>query len=239
MRMDWNVTVCAGTVNVDITYNRQNMAFSVPFHALQEHIWGCFKTKFWHKYLDYRERQTDRAAGDRRKVYNEMPHEFFPSQNITLIKLRMIYGGSCSMHRRDQQSIQNFYSNPESDCLGFWRIYWIIFWDNIGIIFWDHIGIIYWDNIGIIYWDGSQANSVCMFYSSPTRCTLYSLFLSWQRYVYMFRVLFAPIIRSTTAAYSHRFCMVWCVIALEQVLVWDSFTVNHSQLQTDWLTDCA
>jgi hypothetical protein len=27
----------------------------------------------------------------------------------------------------------------------------------------------------------------------------------------MFRVLFAPIIRSTTAAYSHRFCMVWCV----------------------------
>jgi hypothetical protein len=39
----------------------------------------------------------------------------------------------------------------------------------------------------------------------------------------MFRVLFAPILRSTTAAYSHRFCMVWCVIALEQVLVWDSF----------------
>jgi hypothetical protein len=28
----------------------------------------------------------------------------------------------------------------------------------------------------------------------------------------MFRVLFAPIIRNTTAAYSHSFCMVWCVI---------------------------
>jgi hypothetical protein len=39
----------------------------------------------------------------------------------------------------------------------------------------------------------------------------------------MFRVLFAPFIRNTTAAYSNRFCMVWCVIALEQVLVWDSF----------------
>jgi hypothetical protein len=25
--------------------------------------------------------------------------------------------------------------------------------------------------------------------------------------------------------------MVWCVIALEQVLVWDSFTVKHGQLQ--------
>jgi hypothetical protein len=47
----------------------------------------------------------------------------------------------------------------------------------------------------------------------------------------MFRVLFAPIIRSITAAYSHRLCMVLCVIALEQVLVWDSFTVKHGQLQ--------
>jgi hypothetical protein len=27
-------------------------------------------------------------------------------------------------------------------------------------------------------------------------------------------------------------CMVWCVTALEQVLVWDSFTVNHGQLQS-------
>jgi hypothetical protein len=26
--------------------------------------------------------------------------------------------------------------------------------------------------------------------------------------------------------------MVWCVIALEQVLVWDSFTLKHSQFQT-------
>jgi hypothetical protein len=26
--------------------------------------------------------------------------------------------------------------------------------------------------------------------------------------------------------------MVWCVIALEQVLVWDSFTLKHGQLQT-------
>jgi hypothetical protein len=25
--------------------------------------------------------------------------------------------------------------------------------------------------------------------------------------------------------------LVWCVIALEQVLVWDSFTVKHGQLQ--------
>jgi hypothetical protein len=49
---------------------------------------------------------------------------------------------------------------------------------------------------------------VCMFNSSPTRCTLYYLFLSWQRKLYVFRVLFAPIIRNTTAAYSHRFCMV-------------------------------
>jgi hypothetical protein len=29
----------------------------------------------------------------------------------------------------------------------------------------------------------------------------------------MCRVLFALIIWSTTAAYSHRFCVVWCVIA--------------------------
>jgi hypothetical protein len=46
----------------------------------------------------------------------------------------------------------------------------------------------------------------------------------------MFRVLFAPIIRSTTAAYCHGFCMVWCVILLEQVLVWDTFTL---ELQTN------
>jgi hypothetical protein len=38
-------------------------------------------------------------------------------------------------------------------------------------------------------------------------------------------------------AYSHRFCMVWCVVALEQVLVWDSFTVKHGQLQTVTVTD--
>jgi hypothetical protein len=25
--------------------------------------------------------------------------------------------------------------------------------------------------------------------------------------------------------------MVWCVIVLEQVLVWDSFTLKHGQLQ--------
>jgi hypothetical protein len=36
----------------------------------------------------------------------------------------------------------------------------------------------------------------------------------------------SAIIRSTTAAYSHTLCMVWCVIALEQVLVSDSFTVK-------------
>jgi hypothetical protein len=30
----------------------------------------------------------------------------------------------------------------------------------------------------------------------------------------LFRMLFAPIIRSTTAAYSHRFCMVWCVYSI-------------------------
>jgi hypothetical protein len=45
-------------------------------------------------------------------------------------------------------------------------------------------------------------------------------------------VLFAPIIRSTTAAYCHRFFMVLCFIPLEQVLVWDSFTLEHGQLQT-------
>jgi hypothetical protein len=26
--------------------------------------------------------------------------------------------------------------------------------------------------------------------------------------------------------------MVWCVIALEQVLVWDSFTLKHGQFQS-------
>jgi hypothetical protein len=41
-----------------------------------------------------------------------------------------------------------------------------------------------------------------------------------------------PIIRSTTVAYSHRFCVVLCVIPLEQVLVWDTFTLEHGQLQT-------
>jgi hypothetical protein len=67
---------------------------------------------------------------------------------------------------------------------------------------------------------------IYMFNSSPTGCALYSLFLSWQRYMfYMFRVLLEPIIRSTTAAYSHEFCKVWCVIALEQVQVWDTFTL--------------
>jgi hypothetical protein len=37
--------------------------------------------------------------------------------------------------------------------------------------------------------------------------------------------------------------MVWCVIALEQVLVWDSLTVKHGQLQfalgqLGWLAAC-
>jgi hypothetical protein len=41
---------------------------------------------------------------------------------------------------------------------------------------------------------------IYMFNSDPTRCTLYSLFLS--SLAYMFRVLFAPIIRSTIAAYN-------------------------------------
>jgi hypothetical protein len=57
-----------------------------------------------------------------------------------------------------------------------------------------------------------------MFNSSPTRCTLYSLFLSWCQ-LYMFRVLYAPISSSTDAVYGHRFCMAWCAIPLEQVLV--------------------
>jgi hypothetical protein len=32
--------------------------------------------------------------------------------------------------------------------------------------------------------------------------------------LYMFRMLFAPIIRSTTAVYSHRFLWFWCVLIL-------------------------
>jgi hypothetical protein len=52
----------------------------------------------------------------------------------------------------------------------------------------------------------------------------------------MFRVLLAPITRSTTAAYSHRLCMVWCVMALEQVLVWDTLTLKHGQLNLQLVT---
>jgi hypothetical protein len=54
----------------------------------------------------------------------------------------------------------------------------------------------------------------CMFYSSPTRCTIFFIsFLTTQ--LYMFRVLFAHIIRSTYAVNSHRFCMVWCVYSIK------------------------
>jgi hypothetical protein len=73
---------------------------------------------------------------------------------------------------------------------------------------------------------------IYMFNSGPVHCILYF----FRRWLYMFRVLFAPIIRSTTAAYSHRFCMVWCVIPLEQVLVWDSFTLKYGQLQLQSVT---
>jgi hypothetical protein len=69
-----------------------------------------------------------------------------------------------------------------------------------------------------------------MFNSSPTRCTLYSLFLS-SLAVHVSGDICTHHLRSTTAAYSHRLCMVWYVIALEQVLVWDSFTLKHGQLQ--------
>jgi hypothetical protein len=34
------------------------------------------------------------------------------------------------------------------------------------------------------------------------------------------------------AQLQRRFCMVWRVIALEQVLVWNTFTLKHGQLQT-------
>jgi hypothetical protein len=60
--------------------------------------------------------------------------------------------------------------------------------------------------------------SIC-FVQGPTRCTC-TLYFSY-RYLYMFRVLFAPIIRSTTAAYSHG-----CVYGLvyycraRNILVW-------------------
>jgi hypothetical protein len=44
---------------------------------------------------------------------------------------------------------------------------------------------------------------IYMFNSGDVRCILY-FFRPW---IYMFQVLFAPIIGSTTAAYSHRLCM--------------------------------
>jgi hypothetical protein len=49
----------------------------------------------------------------------------------------------------------------------------------------------------------------------------------------MFRVLFALIIRSTSAAYSHRFCMVWCVIPLDQVLVLRTW-IKHIGICVFW-----
>jgi hypothetical protein len=47
----------------------------------------------------------------------------------------------------------------------------------------------------------------------------------------MFRVLFAPIIMSTTAAHGHRSRVVRHATALDQAPVWDSPTVKHGQLQ--------
>jgi hypothetical protein len=60
----------------------------------------------------------------------------------------------------------------------------------------------------------SSVDTLYMFYSGPTRCTLYSLFLS--SLALHVSGAICPIISSTTAAYSHRLCMVWCVIPLEQ-----------------------
>jgi hypothetical protein len=56
---------------------------------------------------------------------------------------------------------------------------------------------------------------IYMFNWGPTRCTLYSLFLSS---FYMFRVLFVPIIMSTTPAYSHRF--VWFAVLFHWSRYW-------------------
>jgi hypothetical protein len=52
----------------------------------------------------------------------------------------------------------------------------------------------------------------------------------------MFRVLFAPFIRSTTAAYSQRFCVFWRVIALDQGLVRTrgSFKVETHKVGVTW-----
>jgi hypothetical protein len=66
-----------------------------------------------------------------------------------------------------------------------------------------------------------------MFNSSPTRCKLYSLFLSWQRYLYMFQVLFVPIIRSTTAAYSHKYRYnLWMYAAVVLLMMGANSTRN-------------
>jgi hypothetical protein len=48
----------------------------------------------------------------------------------------------------------------------------------------------------------------------------------------MFRVLFAPFIRSTTAAYSHRFCMVWCVYS-----IWAGTGLGHFNTLARSFTD--
>jgi hypothetical protein len=53
----------------------------------------------------------------------------------------------------------------------------------------------------------------------PFMRILYSTFFS---YLYMFRVLFALILRSTTAAYSHR-----CVYGFGMLLHWSKYWLGH------------
>jgi len=64
-----------------------------------------FKNKMLRRIFGLKREQVEEGW---RKVHNEIPHEFYPSRNITIIKLRIIQGGACSMHRKDQQFIQHF-----------------------------------------------------------------------------------------------------------------------------------
>jgi hypothetical protein len=53
----------------------------------------------------------------------------------------------------------------------------------------------------VLSWAACKLKWLCSI-QSPTRCTFLCILLYFL--LYMFRVLFAPILRSTTAAYSHR-----------------------------------
>jgi hypothetical protein len=122
-----------------------------------------------------------------------------------------------------------------------WRRYWFgtaLHLSTVSYRVWCVIAleqVLVWDSFtfknsqlqGLVCYCIRAGTGLGELYTSARSVTGFGVLVHWSRY------WFGTALHLSTVSY--RVC---CVIALEQVLVWDSFTVKHGQLQTYMLPRC-